>query len=71
MNLGDVFYTYYGSRLFKSICLKRREREIDGESEYYIHYKNWSNKWNEWVDEDDILNINEYNTKHKENLDKL
>lgn len=38
--------------------------------EYYIHYKNWKKRWDEWVDEEDLLEVNDINLGHMERRNK-
>jgi len=49
--------------------MKRRITN-DGEKQYFIHYKGWKTTWDEWVDEDELLEINEINLGHQQRLKK-
>lgn len=54
--------------LYEAICLMRQTTD-DGVIQYFIHYKGFKNRWDEWCDEDDILPIDEINISHKERLE--
>ncbi|XP_060857246.1 uncharacterized protein LOC132934873 [Metopolophium dirhodum] len=66
--VGDKVFVYYNGLLYEAICLKRRKTDY-GENQYFVHYKGFKNKWDEWSDEDDILPINQINISHKERLE--
>ncbi|XP_003246257.1 nuA4 complex subunit EAF3 homolog isoform X2 [Acyrthosiphon pisum] len=66
--IGEKVFVYYNGLLYEAICLKRRKTDY-GENQYFVHYKGFKNKWDEWSDEDNILPINEINMGHKERLE--
>lgn len=63
---------YHGPILYEAKCLKRR-METDGGNgaQYFIHYKGWNNKWDEWVNDDRILEVNTANMKQMTELKDL
>ncbi|XP_025407329.1 chromatin modification-related protein eaf3-like, partial [Sipha flava] len=65
----DIVFCYYQELLYEAIIRDRRWRK-DGVGEYYIHYINWKKNWDEWVDYQNVLVINEVNISHKEFLEK-
>jgi len=60
-------FAYFNELLYEGKCVKRRKTD-DGNIEYFIHYIGWNNKWDEWVDSDDVLEVNEINLGHMERL---
>lgn len=52
--LGQSMLCYYQSVLYEATCVNRRLLE-DSDREYYIHYMGWKNRWDEWVDNDRLL----------------
>jgi Fe-S cluster biosynthesis and repair protein YggX len=68
-DIGDIVFCYYQELLYEAIIRDRRWRK-DGVGEYYIHYINWKKNWDEWVDYQNVLVINEVNISHKEFLEK-
>lgn len=58
---------YFSNLLYEAKCMKRRTT-IDGENQYFIHYKGWKKNWDEWVDEDELLEINDTNLDHQQRL---
>lgn len=53
---------YSGVLLYEAKCLNRRMLH-DGLSEYFIHYKGWSKKWDEWVEDTRLYETNDINTR--------
>lgn len=49
--------------------ITKRKISDYGEIEYYVHYKGFKRSWDEWVDSDEVLAINEINLAHKERLE--
>lgn len=68
MHLGDLMYCYYGNLLYEVKCLKHRIAD-DGVLEYLIHYTGFKSKFDEWVDRDRLLEINDTNVVHKSTLE--
>lgn len=64
--LGDNVLCYYRNMLYEGKCIK--QRKIDGVIEYYIHYKNFSSRFDEWVDSNQVLEVNEINLGHMKRL---
>ncbi|CAH1732720.1 uncharacterized protein LOC114132806 [Aphis gossypii] len=64
---GDNVLAYFQNLLYEAKCMKRRLTD-DGEKQYFIHYKGWKTTWDEWVDEDELLEINEINLGHQQRL---
>lgn len=58
--LGDSLLCYHGPMLYEAKCLKRRKSD-DGKAQYFVHYKGWNSKWEEWVDDDRVLAVNTVN----------
>lgn len=58
---------FYGLILYEAKCLKR-QKSPTGLSVYLIHYKGWKNRWDEWVFDDRLLDVNEKNMKTMEIL---
>lgn len=65
--LGQTVLCYYNSMLYEAIVLKRRLNK-EGEVEYFIHYKGWKKKWDEWVDDETVLVKNLTNIIYMESL---
>ncbi|XP_050436321.1 mortality factor 4-like protein 1 [Adelges cooleyi] len=57
---SDSLLCYHGPMLYEAKCLKRR-KSTDGKAQYFIHYKGWNSKWEEWVDDDRVLAVNTVN----------
>lgn len=36
----------------------------DSGPEYFIHYTNWRRTWDEWVDENRVIEVNNINLAH-------
>jgi len=60
---------YFKNLLYEAKCMKRRTTN-DQEKQYFIHYKGWKTTWDEWVDEDELLEINDINLGHQQRLKK-
>lgn len=53
INENDVVLAYHGPLIYEAKVLST---SIEGENEvYFVHYKGWSNKWNEWVNRDRVM----------------
>lgn len=55
--------------LYEAKCLKQRKL-YGGKVQYFVHYKGWKNKWDEWVNNDRILAVNADNTNKMVSLKK-
>lgn len=67
---GDSLLCYHGPMLYEAKCLKRRKTS-DGKAQYFIHYKGWNSKWEEWVDDDRVLAVNAVNMNKMASLKAL
>lgn len=58
--------------LYEAKCLKRR-KAFDGsnKAQYFIHYKGWNSKWEEWVDDDRVLAVNTANMNKMATLKEI
>lgn len=54
--------------IYEAKCLKLST--LDGVPKYFVHYKGWNNRWNEWVHEDRLLVINKDNLKLMKTVNK-
>eukprot|EP01096_Ripella_sp_DP13-Kostka_P016674 TRINITY_DN8209_c0_g1_i1.p1 TRINITY_DN8209_c0_g1~~TRINITY_DN8209_c0_g1_i1.p1 ORF type:complete len:314 (-),score=141.56 TRINITY_DN8209_c0_g1_i1:14-826(-) len=63
---GEVIYAYHQGLIYEAKIL---EMDVKGGRQmYYIHYKGWKDKWNEWVDDTRILKHTEENTAKRDRL---
>ncbi|XP_050523418.1 mortality factor 4-like protein 1 isoform X4 [Daktulosphaira vitifoliae] len=67
---SDSLLCYHGPMLYEAKCLKRR-KTADGKAQYFIHYKGWNSKWEEWVDDDRVLAVNTVNMNKMASLKAL
>jgi len=67
---SDSLLCYHGPMLYEAKCLKRRKMG-DGRAQYFIHYKGWNSKWEEWVDDDRVLTVNTYNMNKMASLKEI
>jgi len=56
--------------LYEAKCLKRRKAN-DGKAQYFIHYKGWNSKWEEWVDDNRVLSVNAANMNKMASLKEI
>jgi len=63
--LGDKVLAYYDGLLYRAKCLKRQVTDT-GVKQCFIHYEGFKSRWDEWTDEDEVLEINAINLAHKE-----
>jgi len=56
--------------LYEAKCLKRRKAS-DGKAQYFIHYKGWNSKWEEWVDDNRVLAVNTANMNKMASLKEI
>jgi len=54
--------------LYEAKVLNRRKTDIDGNISYFIHFKGFKSKWDEWNDYDEVLEISDTNLEHKKRL---
>lgn len=66
-SIGEKVLVYYDGLLYEGVCLKLLKNG-NGENQYFVHYKGFKKKYDEWINEDDILQINQNNMEHKERL---
>lgn len=52
--------------LYHAKCIDRYKEH--GLSKYYIHYVKWNSNFDEWVEENRLLDVNEENLKLLEDL---
>ncbi|POW11794.1 hypothetical protein PSTT_05067, partial [Puccinia striiformis] len=45
-------------------------REVGKGSQYWVHYKGWKQKWDEWVNESRLLKLNEENLRLQRDLNE-
>ncbi|XP_025191978.1 nuA4 complex subunit EAF3 homolog [Melanaphis sacchari] len=64
---GQYVYVYFDNLLYEAKCMKRRKTDY-GENQYFIHYRGWKSSWDEWIDENEALEINPINCRHRERL---
>lgn len=58
---------YFDGLLYEGVCLKLLKND-NRENQYFVHYKGFKKKYDEWINEDEILQINQINIEHKERL---
>ncbi|POW19555.1 hypothetical protein PSHT_04534 [Puccinia striiformis] len=46
-------------------------REVGKGSQYWVHYKGWKQKWDEWVNESRLLKLNEENLRLQRDLNEI
>ncbi|KAH9458020.1 hypothetical protein Pst134EB_010323 [Puccinia striiformis f. sp. tritici] len=67
---------YHGPLLYEAKVLKVKEsateepREVGKGSQYWVHYKGWKQKWDEWVNESRLLKLNEENLRLQRDLNE-
>jgi len=54
--------------LYEAKVLRRRKTDICGDIEYFIHFKGFNSKWDQWIDYGEVLEINDTNVGHKKRL---
>ncbi|TPX44509.1 hypothetical protein SeLEV6574_g04461 [Synchytrium endobioticum] len=68
----EAVLCFHGPLLYEAKVLKAELWTEQSSEElgphYYIHYKGWKNKWDEWVPEERVLKINEENLKRQADL---
>lgn len=67
---SDSLLCYHGPMLYEAKCLKRRKAN-DGKAQYFIHYKGWNSKWEEWVDDNRVLAVNTANMNKMASLKQI
>lgn len=68
--LGDKMLVYSHSSIYEVKCLKRN-RDSDDIPVYYIHYKGWKTRYDEWVYGNLLLDANETNLQKMMSLKKI
>jgi mortality factor 4-like protein 1 len=66
--VGSDVLSYHGPLLYPA-----RIKEVEfkkGAPRYFIHYQGWNAKWDDWVDQDRLLPINEENVARSEELQR-
>lgn len=53
--------------IYEAKCLKRQKLKT-GQPQYFVHYKGWNTKWEEWVGDDRVMVINAANLKKMASL---
>ncbi|XP_060844053.1 uncharacterized protein LOC132924014 [Rhopalosiphum padi] len=66
---GDDVFVYFNDLLYEAKCVKRRKTDY-GENQYFIHYKGWKTTWDEWIDENEVLEMSYTNYGHQARLQK-
>jgi len=66
---GDDVFVYFNDLLYEAKCMKRRKTDY-GENQYFIHYKGWKTTWDEWIDENEVLEKSFTNYGHQARLQK-
>ncbi|KAA1137028.1 Esa1p-associated factor, variant 2 [Puccinia graminis f. sp. tritici] len=67
---------YHGPLLYEARVLKVKEaasdeaRDIPKGNQYWIHYKGWKQKWDEWVSESRLLKLTEENLRLERSLNE-
>ncbi|XP_022182641.1 chromatin modification-related protein EAF3-like isoform X2 [Myzus persicae] len=65
--LGQQVLAYSQGLLYEAKVIDRRVTN-SGCNQYYIHYKGFKAKWDEWLDEEELLEVNAINLGHKRRL---
>ncbi|VVC45312.1 Chromo/chromo shadow domain,RNA binding activity-knot of a chromodomain,Chromo domain-like [Cinara cedri] len=68
--MGDNVLCFCGQMLYEAKCLKRRKITQE-KVEYLIHFKGWHSKWDEWVDAERVLAVNDVNMKKMASLKEI
>jgi hypothetical protein len=65
--------SYHLGNIYEAKVLKRQINRVEGRDvmQYFIHYKGWKSRWNEWVDGTRLLKINEQNRLKQQALKTL
>jgi len=58
----------YEAKILKGELWENKEIEKDNGPHYYVHYKGWKQKWDEWVPESRVLKYNDINLKRQSDL---
>ncbi|KAI9332494.1 MRG-domain-containing protein [Obelidium mucronatum] len=67
---GERILCFHGPLLYEAKVLKT-DPNAEGGPSYFIHYKGWNPKWDEWVPESRTLKHNEQNLKRQADLNSL
>jgi len=49
----------------------KRKKSLDGIEQYLVHYIGWNSTWDQWVNEDQLLDLNDENLKEMEELKQI
>lgn len=61
---ADFLCRYADGMIYEAKCV-----ELDTSKKsplYFVHYKGWNNRWDEWVDDSRLLELNAANRKQAE-----
>jgi len=58
----------YEAKILKGELWENKQIEKDNGPHYYVHYKGWKQKWDEWVPESRVLKYNDVNLKRQSDL---
>jgi len=58
----------YEAKILKGELWENKQIEKDNGPHYYVHYKGWKQKWDEWVPETRVLKYNDVNLKRQAEL---
>lgn len=56
--------------IYEAKCLKRQKSKKE-QPQYFIHYKGWNSKWEEWVGDDRVLALNAINLEKMASLKEM
>ncbi|XP_059487420.1 mortality factor 4-like protein 1 [Neocloeon triangulifer] len=65
---GEKVLCFHGPLIYEAKCLKVEFK--DKVVRYQIHYAGWNKSWDEWVPEERVLKINEFNIMKQKELKK-
>ncbi|VVC37212.1 Hypothetical protein CINCED_3A010625 [Cinara cedri] len=60
-NEGERLFVYYKKEIYEGMCKETRWSIDNSQPEFLIHYIGWKNKWDEWMDEDQLLKWTDVN----------
>jgi len=58
----------YEAKILKGELWENKQIEKDNGPHYYVHYKGWKQKWDEWVPESRVMKYNDVNLKRQAEL---
>ncbi|ORY53118.1 MRG-domain-containing protein, partial [Rhizoclosmatium globosum] len=72
---GERILCFHGPMLYEAKVqvynILKTNTAADGAAQYFIHYKGWNPKWDEWVSIERILKFNDQNLKRQADLNSL